>query len=124
VEGIEAEDAAPEAGLLQIEMAPGWTTAGGMPELRGGGAIVKAVAGEPVLFASLDGTVYAYRPECPACHAALPDGALDGADLVCAACGVRYDTRLAGRCLDDPELHLDPVPLLEDGGGMVRVALA
>jgi hypothetical protein len=30
----------------------------------------------------------------------------------------------AGRCLDLPQLHLEPVPLLTDPDGLVRVALA
>jgi hypothetical protein len=29
----------------------------------------------------------------------------------------------AGRCLDAPQLHLDPVPLLTDDDGLVKVAL-
>src|SRR4051812_4885783 len=83
-EGVERA-AAPASGLLQIEMAlpmapdgngPGggaWAMAGGMPELRGGGHVVKTVAGELVLFASVEDTVYAYRPDCPACGASLAD---------------------------------------------------
>jgi hypothetical protein len=29
----------------------------------------------------------------------------------------------AGRCLDAPGLHLEPVPLLVDDAGLVRIAL-
>jgi hypothetical protein len=29
----------------------------------------------------------------------------------------------AGRCVDAPELHLEPVPLLVDEAGFVRVAV-
>ena len=39
-------------------------------------------------------------------------GALDGAELTCPGCENRYDVRRAGRGLDTPELHLEPVPLL------------
>jgi Fe-S cluster biogenesis protein NfuA/nitrite reductase/ring-hydroxylating ferredoxin subunit len=139
IEGIEAEGVepapTPAGGLLQIEMAlpmaptgngsghEAWAMAGGMPELRGGGRVVKTVAGEPVLFASVDDTVYAYRPGCPACGASLAEGALLGTELACSECAHRYEVRLAGRCLDDPELHLDPVPLLVDDAGLVKVAL-
>jgi hypothetical protein len=31
--------------------------------------------------------------------------------------------RRAGRCVDDDELHLEPVPLLADSSGLVKVAL-
>ena len=81
------------------------------------------MAGEPVLFTRVDGSVYAYRPGCPACGASLGEAAASGAELTCASCGHAYDVVLAGRCRDAPELHLDPVPLLVDDAGLVRVAL-
>jgi Fe-S cluster biogenesis protein NfuA/nitrite reductase/ring-hydroxylating ferredoxin subunit len=140
LEGIEAEGAvesAPPAliqlenapGLIQLEVhaplpaAPAWATAGGLPDLVEGRPLVRDVGGEPVLFARVDGGVYAYRPGCPACGASLGDGEASGAELRCAACGHAYDVVLAGRCRDAPELHLDPVPLLVDERGEVRVAL-
>jgi len=151
LEGIEAEgavepaappgliqlDAAP-SGLIQLEIhtplpaapapaapapAPGWRTAGGLPELTEGRPLVRDVAGEPVLFARVDGSVYAYRPGCPACGASLGEAAASGAELTCPACGHAYDVVFAGRCRDAPELHLDPLPLLVDDAGLMRVAL-
>jgi nitrite reductase/ring-hydroxylating ferredoxin subunit len=101
-----------------------WATAGGLPELRGGGVLVKEIAGEPVLFCEVAGTPYAYRPACPGCGGALAEGELEAAELRCAGCGQRYDVTRAGRCLDTPELHLEPVPLLVDEGGLAKVALA
>jgi nitrite reductase/ring-hydroxylating ferredoxin subunit len=104
-------------------------TAGALPQLSGGGLVVKEVAGERVLFLRIaDGTPYAYRPECPGCHGSLEDGSLTGAGLVgaeltCPGCGHRYDVVRAGRCLDAPELYLEPVPLLVDEAGLVRVAI-
>ena len=68
-------------------------------------------------------SVYAYRPGCPACGASLGAAAASGAELTCASCGHAYDVVLAGRCRDAPELHLDPLPLLVDDAGLVRVAL-
>ena len=49
-------------------------------------------------------------------------GALEREQLTCPGCGARYNVRLAGQGLDDPALHLDPLPLLADSHG-VRVAL-
>jgi Fe-S cluster biogenesis protein NfuA/nitrite reductase/ring-hydroxylating ferredoxin subunit len=131
VDRVEAEGGGEPAPppLLQIEMikpvAPegSWAQAGALPQLKGGGTLLKEVAGEPLLFLRLDGTPYAYRPRCPACEASLEEAALDGAELTCAGCGRRYDARRAGRGLDDPQLHLEPVPLLTDEAGLVRVAL-
>jgi Fe-S cluster biogenesis protein NfuA/nitrite reductase/ring-hydroxylating ferredoxin subunit len=131
VEAAGGGDVAPAASpLLQIEVvrpaAPegAWAQAGSLPQLAGGGTLLKEVAGEPLLFLRLDdGTPYAYRPSCPACTASLEGAALDGAELACPACGHRYDARRAGRCLDEPQLHLEPVPLLTDEAGLVRVAV-
>jgi nitrite reductase/ring-hydroxylating ferredoxin subunit len=75
-----------------------------------------------VLVCSVRGTLYAYRDACGACGSSLADGALEREQLTCPGCGARYDVRLAGKCLDDPAVHLDPLPLLTDSGG-VRVAL-
>jgi Fe-S cluster biogenesis protein NfuA/nitrite reductase/ring-hydroxylating ferredoxin subunit len=140
-ERVEADAGAPApAGspLLQISVVPptlapapagAWAPAGALPQLSGGGLLLKEIAGERVLFLRVpDGTPYAYRPECPGCEASLEDGALTseglvGAELTCAGCGHAYDVVRAGRCLDAPELHLEPVPLLVDEAGLVRVAL-
>jgi Fe-S cluster biogenesis protein NfuA/nitrite reductase/ring-hydroxylating ferredoxin subunit len=141
VEGIEAEGAvAPEPAppaLLQIELSDAlrpraepaqngggaWAPAGELPELDRGGPLVREVAGERVLFVALDGSRYAYRPACPSCGDPLAEAALLGAELACPGCAHRYDVRHAGRCVDEPALHLDPVPLLVDGEGLVKVAL-
>jgi Fe-S cluster biogenesis protein NfuA/nitrite reductase/ring-hydroxylating ferredoxin subunit len=133
IERIEADgvvEAAPP--LLQIEVAnelrrdeaPGsWATAGALPELSGGGSVLKEVSGEPMLFIRIEDTFYSYRPGCPGCADSLEGAELRGAELECAGCRRRYDVRRAGRCLDEPELYLEPVPLLVDDSGLVKVAL-
>lgn len=158
IEAEGTVEADPAPGLLQLEVLPGlggppgagaggnggsagnghaptaaasgeWTMAGGMPELRGpgavgsGGPIVKDVGGQPLLFLKAGESLYAYRPGCPACGGSLADAALGDGKLTCPGCANRYDARRAGRCLDSPELHLEPIPLLEDQAGLVKVAL-
>jgi Fe-S cluster biogenesis protein NfuA/nitrite reductase/ring-hydroxylating ferredoxin subunit len=126
LEVIKPAQPEPEA---EPEPAGAWAAAGGLPQLHPGGVLRKEIVGEPVLFLRLaDGTPYAYRPDCPGCEGSLEDGALSsagmvGAELTCPGCGHRYDVVRAGRCLDAPELHLEPVPLLVDSAGLVRVAL-
>jgi Fe-S cluster biogenesis protein NfuA/nitrite reductase/ring-hydroxylating ferredoxin subunit len=133
-EGLSEPSPAPGGGLLQIELAPGmngalgppdtaWTTAGALPQIAGGGTLLKQVGGEAILFLRLDGTAYAYRPDCPGCGGSLEAAALRGAQLVCPVCEHHFDARRAGRCLDAPDLHLEPVPLLTDDAGLVRVAI-
>jgi len=132
VAGIEARGAVePEPpALLQLGVSealrpraePAWSTVGPLPALDGA-PVVRDVQGEPVLFVAARGGVYAYRPPCPACGSSLAEGALRGLELACPACGHRYDVRAAGRCAEDPALHLDPVPLLVDAAGAIKVAL-
>ena len=89
-----------------------WTVVGGLPQLSSGGVLVKDVSGEPVLFLKLGDDFYAYRHLCPGCGESLERGRLDGAELACSGCSHRYDVRRAGRCLDDSQLHMEPIPLL------------
>jgi Fe-S cluster biogenesis protein NfuA/nitrite reductase/ring-hydroxylating ferredoxin subunit len=138
IEEIEEEQSGAEAGNRSVESSPliqlaplqppsqtaTWATAGVLPQLRGGGPLLKEVSGEQVLFCEIEGTPYAYRPACPACDTSLEAARLHGAELECPACGHRFDARRAGRCVDAPDLHLEPVPLLVDDSGLVKVALA
>ena len=94
------------------ENGSSWTVVGGLPQLSGGGMLLKEISGEPVLFLKLGDDFYAYRHLCPGCGGSLEGGSLKGAELACPGCGRSYDVRRAGRCLDDPQLHLEPIPLL------------
>jgi Fe-S cluster biogenesis protein NfuA/nitrite reductase/ring-hydroxylating ferredoxin subunit len=141
LEGIEAEGVAepPPKSATTFVAAPtlrkkekkkqpegdqaSWTVVGGLPQLSGGGMLVKEISGEPVLFVKLEDDFYAYRHLCPGCGESLEQGSLKGAELSCPGCGRRYDVRRAGRCLDDPQLHLEPIPLLESEEGIVKIAL-
>jgi Fe-S cluster biogenesis protein NfuA/nitrite reductase/ring-hydroxylating ferredoxin subunit len=100
-----------------------WTVVGGLPQLSGGGMLLKEISGEPVLFVKLGDDFYAYRHLCPGCGESLEGGSLKGAELTCSGCTHRYDVRRAGRCLDAPQLHLEPVPLLVSEEGIVKIAL-
>jgi len=91
-----------------------WTVVGGLPQLSSGGMLVKEVSDEPVLFLKLGDDFYAYRHLCPGCGESLEGGRLSDTELTCSGCSHRYDVRRAGRCLDDPRLHLEPIPLLVD----------
>ena len=131
LEGIEAEGSSePAPALLQLgvsealrDRAAPWASAGPLHDVGTAAPVLHEVGRETVLFVRAGEGLYAYRPRCPACGASLGDGALDDGELRCATCGHRYAIRAAGRCVDDPELHLDPIPLLHDGEGAVKVAL-
>src|ERR687896_564845 len=119
VERVEAEGVSGPK-LLQLEVSDSvrgdWETVGGLPELRGRSTLVKEVAGMRLLFMALDENLYAYCDKCPGC-----EGSLDA--LECPECGLTFDARRAGRCLERPDLSLEPVPLLTDDAGIVKVAL-
>jgi Fe-S cluster biogenesis protein NfuA/nitrite reductase/ring-hydroxylating ferredoxin subunit len=103
------------------ENGASWTVVGGLPQLSGG-LLVKEISGEPVLFVKLEDALYAYRNLCPGCTESLEEGSLIGAELGCPGCERSYDVRRAGRCLDAPQLHLEPIPLLVGEEGLVKVA--
>jgi Fe-S cluster biogenesis protein NfuA/nitrite reductase/ring-hydroxylating ferredoxin subunit len=131
---VEGMTAPPGPQLLQIGRRPGagantdgperdanWVTLPGIgpPSARP----VSVAAGDlAVIVCSVRGTLYAYRDGCAACGSSLADGTLEREQLGCPGCGARYNVRLAGRGLDDPALHLQPLPLLTDSAG-VHVAV-
>jgi Fe-S cluster biogenesis protein NfuA/nitrite reductase/ring-hydroxylating ferredoxin subunit len=125
---LQLELAGPLESSAPARQAPAsggsWTMAGGIPELANGGALVKPVGGQPILFLKLDGRLYGYRPLCPSCEHSLEGASVEGVELACPACGVRFDALRAGRCLDAPALHLEPIPLLVGDDGLAKVALA
>ena len=138
LEGIEAEGVAEPKPAPTIVAGPtlrkkekkqqpeengaSWTVVGGLPQLSGGGLLVKEISGEPVLFVKLENDLYAYRNLCPGCGESLEGGSLKGAELGCPGCEHSYDVRRAGRCLDAPQLHLEPIPLLVGEEGLVKIA--
>jgi Fe-S cluster biogenesis protein NfuA len=141
VEGVTAPPPGPK--LLQIGRRPGDVSAdGGSPagvSPAAGAATTAWVTlpnigppssrpvsasadGITVLVCSVRGTLYAYRDACAGCGASMTEGSLEREILTCPACGARYNARLAGKGVDDPSLHLGPLPLLADSQG-VRVAV-
>ena len=121
VERVEAEGVSAPA-LLQLEVSETlrgeWETVGGLPELRARSTVVKQIAGMRLLFTAVDENLYAFVDRCPSC-----EGSLDGGGLGCSDCGLTFDVRRAGRCLEEPSLSLEPLPLLTDDAGIVKVAL-
>jgi Fe-S cluster biogenesis protein NfuA/nitrite reductase/ring-hydroxylating ferredoxin subunit len=107
----------------------GWRVVEGLQSLAEGGhpqgmpLQVITVQEEPVLFCQIGDTYYAYHNRCGNCNAPLDGGRLEETTLTCSSCGRQYDVCHAGRCLDAPNLFLEPIPLLMEGG-KVKVALS
>jgi Fe-S cluster biogenesis protein NfuA/nitrite reductase/ring-hydroxylating ferredoxin subunit len=81
------------------------------------------IEGHKLIVCRVGPQLYAYRSECPTCASALDGASVDGPVLRCAGCGAAYDLPRAGRSLDGNASHLDPLPLVEEGGE-VRIAVA
>ena len=112
-----------EPALLQIQpLRREWELVEGLDGLEPGRLTSVEVAGSGVVVCRLDGELYAYRDRCPACGGSLAGAALAADVLACGSCGQRYDVRLAGRGVDNPGVHLVPLPLLAGDGG-VRLAV-
>ena len=149
LEGLEVEGVAPQAPVSGgLPMATGFSPTPGieLPVVMSGGSSPPAhapawfsvdslgepedaslspvtVAGTPLVIASIDGSLLAYRDVCAGCGGPLHDGELNAGALVCRRCNRSFFLPRAGRSLDDEALQLEPVPLLREQG-QVRVALA
>jgi Fe-S cluster biogenesis protein NfuA/nitrite reductase/ring-hydroxylating ferredoxin subunit len=124
VESLTARLRAPDQGGGVV-----WRAAAQLDELPVGELHRTTVAGLDVLLARLLSGVYAYRDSCAACGATFEGAGLQRAPstpgsavLTCHDCGAHFDVRRAGVDLEQPERHLEPVPLLERDG-VVEVAV-
>lgn len=113
-----------------VEAGGAWHTLPAVAGLPSGSALTTAVGGATLFVCRVASEFFAFRDGCPRCSrsldGALPvrrlGGAVGDAVLTCPGCGAHYDVRRAGAGLDDPDLHLDPLPLLvEDGNVSVAV---
>jgi nitrite reductase/ring-hydroxylating ferredoxin subunit/Fe-S cluster biogenesis protein NfuA len=98
---------------------PRWHPVGDLDTIPYNGLRVVDLAGEPVLLARLDNTVYAYRNLCAASPMPLAvEGqyiGLQDAVLLCHWHGCRYDLRTGARVDRKDAPALTPVPVLVDG---------
>ncbi len=139
---IQAVDVQPEPQAPLIQLGP---RRGGQPETSPGSQSVSPtrsewmtldasvrpgpsglgavdLAGMRVLLCRAGNDLYAYRDRCPNCRSVLENGRLADNLLTCHTCGHKFDVRLAGRSVGDGMFHLEPLPLLTEGGS-IRIAV-
>lgn len=101
-----------------------WEAVAVASDLPAGRLLPVSVAGLDVVLARIGSTTYAYRDGCPSCGSSLVGSAVErrlgdavgSAVLTCPGCRAHFDVCRAGAGLDDPDLHLEPLPLLERSG--------
>jgi Fe-S cluster biogenesis protein NfuA/nitrite reductase/ring-hydroxylating ferredoxin subunit len=92
------------------------------------------IAGTTVLACRVGDNLFVYQDRCGNCHESLAGAALHrpmgspvgAAVLRCPRCHTHFDVVHAGVCADanaDPEVHLDPIPLLTRSG-VLSIAVA
>ncbi len=143
VTSIEVEDLSSASqsvipvGSLRSRIGEQVATRGGewhpLPETStlGSGRVLRTEAGgTPLLVCRIGADMFAFVDRCGRCDASLAGAALarrlGGATgdvlLRCPSCTAHYDVHRAGECLEDADLHLDPLPVIS-GDGAVSVAV-
>ncbi|MCY0906461.1 NifU family protein [Arthrobacter sp. H14-L1] len=107
-----------------------WEPAAELGGLRSGEVAGFLVGGARLLACRIGEDIFAYLDYCPRCEKSLAGASLQralaaptgGGLLRCPTCRAHFDVRMAGACLEDKALHLDPLPLLVRGG-VISVAI-
>lgn len=101
-----------------------WEPAAELGGLQPGEVAGFLIGGAPVLACRIGGDIFVYLDYCPRCTKSMAGASLQralaaptgGGLLRCPTCRAHFDVRLAGACLEDKAMHLDPLPLLVRGG--------
>jgi len=103
-----------------------WVQVDGIKDLGQGQVVPMQVADTAAVVCNVAGSLYAYADRCSVCGSGLTGAELEGALLACPSCAQRYDVVRAGRGWGGADqaakVHLDPLPLLAENGG-VRIAV-
>lgn len=112
------------APALDLGHGSTWQAIAGLTDLPDG-EVAGFLAGQaPLIGCRVGSDFYAFLDRCGRCSAGLAGaslgrllgGAAGDAALRCPTCGAHFAVRRAGACLEQPELHLDPLPLLVSQG--------
>jgi Fe-S cluster biogenesis protein NfuA/nitrite reductase/ring-hydroxylating ferredoxin subunit len=112
------------APALDLGQGSTWEAIVGLSDLHDGEVAGFTAGQEPIIGCRVGSDLYAFLDRCGRCGASLAGatlgrllgGAAGDAALRCPACGTHFAVRRAGACIEQPELHLDPLPLLVSQG--------
>jgi Fe-S cluster biogenesis protein NfuA/nitrite reductase/ring-hydroxylating ferredoxin subunit len=119
--GLEVEGVTSLTKTEKNSNESGWSIINGLSKLPNGSIMAVESKGIPLIVCRANNQLYAYRNFCPACERPFTNGTLNENILACQL-GHGYDVQHAGMCTDDPAIHLDPFPLLEERG-TVKIAV-
>jgi len=122
VEGAPAQSTEAAVAPKTQRATPDWIVIDNALQLGNEAGMSVRAGALRLIVCRVNGSLYAYRNNCPACNMPLNAGTLDRGLLRCGL-GHQYDVRQAGRCPDNPNVHLDPFPLLIRDD-VVKVAVA
>jgi nitrite reductase/ring-hydroxylating ferredoxin subunit len=102
------------------ERGSSWQPVPALAGLGDGSVTAVVVAQTPVVGCRIGTDLFAFVDRCDQCGESLGraalgrllGGAVGDAALHCSFCDAHFQVRRAGACLERPELHLDPLPLL------------
>ena len=110
-----------------------WEVVPALAELPDGGVGGFTAGQLAIIGCRLGSDLFAFLDRCGQCGSDLTratlgrilGGAIGDGALRCAACGSHFQVRLAGAGIENPEVHLNPLPLLVDhGSACVAVPLS
>jgi Fe-S cluster biogenesis protein NfuA/nitrite reductase/ring-hydroxylating ferredoxin subunit len=120
--GFEVEGATAAETARQSYPRAAWVEIENARQLADGAFLSCQADGAPLFICRVGGRLYAYRDRCPACNVPLHLGAVEGGMIICGE-GHRFSVPDAGRSPDEPAVHLDPFPLIDENGA-IKIALA
>jgi Fe-S cluster biogenesis protein NfuA/nitrite reductase/ring-hydroxylating ferredoxin subunit len=122
VEGAPAHSTGATVAPNAQRVTPDWVVIDNAVQLGDEAGMSVRVRDLRLIICRVNGSLYAYRNNCPNCNMPLHTRMLDSGLLQCGL-GHRYDVRQAGRSPENPNVHLDPFPLLIRDD-VVKVAVA
>jgi Fe-S cluster biogenesis protein NfuA/nitrite reductase/ring-hydroxylating ferredoxin subunit len=120
--GFEVEGATAADTARQSYSRAEWVEIHNARQLPEGAFLTCETKGIPLFVCRVQGRLYGYRDRCPSCNIPLHLGSLENGLLTCGE-GHRFGVLEAGRSPDDPAVHIEPFPLIDENGA-IKVALS
>ncbi len=113
-----------DSSAIPVHEGGSWEAVPELAEMQPGQVAGFEIATQQVLVCHTGKDMFAFRDHCPRCSGSMAGASLQralaapigGGLLRCPTCHAHFDVRQAGACIEEKNLHLDPLPLLVRGG--------